>query len=341
MQKKPRVSFVCSVKNGAQQIKRCTSSVLNQSIEDVELIFVDDQSSDETWAAMESIAREDDRVRAVRNYGRGGLTYSLNIGIDFARGEYIARIDVDDFAHRDRAEKQVSALESNPSAVMVSGAFRVADENDWYMYSHCPPGDPKMLRWSLCFRNYIRHSTAMWRKSLDVRYDPSFPQAQDYDLWSRISKIGDIITIGDFVATITNRRDSLTNTHKAEQESAADRVVASRWELYTGSRIDQQEARHLRLIQHMKSAEQFEAFNNMEDSDFSKAVKNYCVLACRFSEKETPDNDQMMSEIGNDIMSLLRNGAKNKQTIEALASYSDICRGSKTMEEITNRFVPE
>lgn len=340
MQKKPRVSFVCSVKNGSRQIKRCSTGVLNQSMDEIELILVDDHSSDDTWTIMESMAREDERIRAIRNYGREGLTYSLNMGVDFARGEFIARIDADDFAHRDRAEKQVSALESNDSAVMVSGAFRVADENDWYLYAHCPPGDPKMLRWSLCFRNYIRHSTAMWRKSLDIRYDPSFSQAQDYELWSRISEMGDIITMGSVMATITNRRDSVTNTRQEEQDLAADRVVAYRWGLYTEEKISRSEARHLRLIQHMKSSEQFEEFNKMGESDFANAVKNYCVLACRFAEKEEPEEECFMSEIGHDINSWLNNPSVRKTTIESIASKLEKTEGSRTMEEIRRRFIP-
>ena len=339
MIKKPKVSFICSVKNGSEYIKRCSSSVLNQSLNEIELIFVDDHSTDDTWSMMEEISRKDERARSVRNYGREGLTYSLNMGLDFARGDFVARIDVDDFAHRDRAEKQVAMLESYDKAVMVSSCYRVVDSQDWLLYSHGPPGDPKMLRWSLCFRNYVRHSTAMWRRSLDVRYEPAFPHAQDYELWCRIARVGDIVTLGSVVATIRERSDSVTNTKHAEQELAADKIAAEQWRFYTGSTMNHHEARCLRMIQHMKSSEQFNVFNEMGQEDFEQAVFNYCLLADGFMDKERPELDAFMIEVGNDIRPLLADGSKKEQSLAALGRARSSLGNTSIQEHIEMNFV--
>lgn len=322
MSENPKVSFVCSVKNGSRHLERCVRSVLRQSVADLELVLVDDHSGDNTWAVMESLAKEDPRVRAARNQGQEGLTYSLNMGLDFARGEYIARIDVDDFAHGDRAEKQTAMLEANPGAVMAAGCYRLVDEGDWLLYSHCPPGDPAMLRWSLCFRNYIRHSTVMWRRSLDVRYEPAFPYAQDYELWCRMSRVGDIVVCPDIVGTIRDRRDSITNTRREEQDRAADMVTAGQWEHYTGRRIGDRDSRNLRLIQHMKSGEQFEEFNKMDNGAFTAAVLNYLTLAGAFMDKEKPDREAFRAEVGNDIKSLLGNPERMEHTNIALRAVA-------------------
>lgn len=341
MSEKPRVSFVCSVKDGARHIERCVKSVLRQSLKEIELILVDDHSTDTTWGVMEHIAREDPRVRAARNYGQEGLTYSLNMGLDFARGEYVARIDVDDFAHADRAEKQVSMLDSNPKAVMVAGCYRLIDDGDWFLYSHCPPGDPVMLRWSLCFRNYIRHSTVMWRRSLDIRYEPAFKYAQDYELWCRMSRFGDIVVLGSMSSTIRNRRDSITNTKYEDQEMAADKVAAYQWEHYTGKTLEEKRPRHLRLIQHMKSGEQFQAFNAMDEREFKEAFVNYCTLACLFSDKEKPEMEAFMNDVGNDVRSLLGNPDRRVQTMAALREAAEALGGHPTMREIIVRFFPK
>lgn len=324
MEKRPRVSFVCSVRDGGRDLARCAGSVLRQSVKEVELILVDDHSKDNTWGVMESLAKEDPRVRAVRNQGQSGLTYSLNMGLDFAKGEYVARIDVDDFAHGDRAEKQMAMLDFEPRAVMAVSCYRLVDEGDWLLYSHCPPADPVMLRWSLCFRNYIRHSTAMWRRSLDVRYEPSFPYAQDYEMWCRISRMGDIVVLQESASTIRQRRGSITDTRHEDQEAAADRVAAEQWEHYTGARMRTKEARGLRMIQHMKSGEQFNSFNAMSREEFTAALLNYFTLAGAFVDRESPDPGTFRAEVDNDIRSLLGNPDRRDQTIFALGVASQM-----------------
>lgn len=318
MSEKPKVSFVCAVKDGSRDLERCAWSVLNQTLREVELILVDDHSSDTTWNLMEHLAKGDPRVRAVRNYGKSGLTYSLNMGLDFARGDFVARIDVDDFAHSDRAEKQVSLLESDERAVMAASCYRLIDEGDWLLYSHCPPGDPVMLKWSLCFRNYIRHSTVMWRRSLDLRYEPAFPYAQDYELWCRMSRAGDIRILPEVLTTIRSRKDSITNTRYEEQEAAADRVAADQWEHYVGRSMGRRSAKCLRLVQHMKSGEQFQDMARMSKEEFVEAIVDYCTLAVAFQEREGANRESLLTEIGHDINSLLGNPDRRDHTIEGL-----------------------
>jgi hypothetical protein len=340
MREKPKVSFVCSIRDGEREIGRCVSSVLRQSLENIELILVDDHSQDSTWARMERAARSDQRVRAVKNHFRPGLTYSLNMGLDFASGEYVARIDADDFAHANRAETQVRLMEQNPASSMSASRYRLVDEGDFEMYCHCPASDPKMLRWSLCFRNNIRHSTAMWRRSLDVRYDPSFAYSQDYELWCRISRAGDVAVATEILATIRSRTESITSTRHNEQEEAADRVAAEQFRHYTGRTIAARQARCLRMIQHLKSPGQMRFFERMGDGDLADAASNYCAVAEAFARKEEPDRDSFLADIGIDIASAVGN-----QTIghKALRAFDKALRetpdASDTLKEARKRLL--
>jgi hypothetical protein len=337
-EEKPKVSYLCSVRNGCREIERCAMSVLGQSLKGLELILIDDHSDDDTWTLMERVAKEDERVRAIRNYGREGLTYSLNLGLDFARGEYIARIDVDDFAHINKTESQVSLLDGNSTAVMATSCCRVVDEEDYEQYCHCPHSEPKMLKWSLCFRNNIRHSTAMWRRSLGFRYDPSFRYSQDYELWCRVSREGEILTAGEVLTTVRNKRESITNTKHNEQETAADMVASKQYLYYTGVHIGPAESRHLRMFYHLKSPEQFQVFNNMDKDQIRKTVGRYCRLAECFYEKEQANLGSLMCEIGHDVTHGIQNPAKGLEVREAVTHASDI-QGSWIAKEMSKRFL--
>lgn len=339
MSEKPKVSYVCSVKDGAKEIKRCAMSVLGQSVAEVELILVDDHSEDETWAEIQALAALDPRVRGVRNQGMAGLTYSLNMGLDFAKGEFVARIDADDFAHRDRTRKQLETMEAHPEAVMCASCFRVVDPEDWELYCHCPSSDPKILKWSLCFRNNIRHSTVMWRRSLDVRYEPSFPYAQDYELWCRISRMGDIRVLSEVVATLTSHPTSITNTKLEQQEGMADRVTAEQYEFYTGARITQQQGRHLRMVNYLKSPEQFKVFDNISQYDFEEAVERYCRLAEAFFKRESPDEESLLAEVGRDIESLMNNPNRERETTRAVRKVAKLFGRASLTSKMDRQFV--
>lgn len=339
MSEKPKVSYVCAVKDGSKELRRCAMSVLGQSVREIELILVDDHSEDETWETIQKLASEDARVRGIRNQGMGGLTYSLNIGLDFAKGDYVARIDVDDFAHRDRTIKQVQVLEANPVATLCTSCYRLVDEGDWEMYCHCPACNPTLLRWSLCFRNNIRHSTAMWRRSLDMRYEPAFPYAQDYELWCRMARMGDVLVLPEVISTIRNRSTSITSTKHEEQESMADRVCVGQYEHYTGARIRPDEARHLRMIHHMKSPEQFKVFNNMTPYELSTAVERYCRLAETFFNREKPNKDDFMREIGHDMRSIMSTPGRDHDATKSVKHIAGLFGKTSLVSQIEREFV--
>lgn len=318
MIEKPKISFVCSVRNGFRHIKRCVKSVLNQAYSDIELVLVDDHSDDSTWSLIEEIAKQDERVRAIKNYGREGLTYALNMGLDFARGEYIARIDVDDFAHADRAQKQLQAIEWTSGAVMATSCFRVIDEEDYEMYCHCPSSNHLVTKWSLCFRNNLRHSTVMWKKSLDLRYDPSFKYCQDYEMWCRVSDMGSIVVVPETIVTIGDRKDSITNTKHEIQEKYADMVSSKRFFKYVGENINEKESRFLRMLYHLKNVDQLREFESMDEQDLRTAIKNYMRLVNEFSKKEPIDDESMAMEVHHDLQNMFLNkiqGPKAKKIV--------------------------
>lgn len=95
MEQRPLISVIVPVWNGERYLAECVESVLGQSVRDMEIILVDDGSTDGTWELIERFAREDERVRSIRQ-PNGGVSEARNAGIRASRGQYIRFVDADD-----------------------------------------------------------------------------------------------------------------------------------------------------------------------------------------------------------------------------------------------------
>lgn len=186
----PKVSVLMSVYNGERFLHEAVDSILNQTFTDLEFIIVDDGSTDNTWQILQEYAADEPRLLLMRNESNLGLAGSLNRGLSLARGEYIARMDADDVSLPERLAAQVAFLDESPDVGVAGSSVQVIDGdgspgNVWrYPTTH------GLILWSLCFHTSIMHPTAVFRRAVVQRvggYDESFAQAQDRDLWQRIS----------------------------------------------------------------------------------------------------------------------------------------------------------
>ena len=103
-----------------EYLSLAVDSILSQTYENFEFIIIDDCSTDESVDYLASIT--DPRVRVIRNDVNRGITASLNVALDNARGDYIARMDSDDVSLPERFEKQIAFMEANPD-VIVCGTW--------------------------------------------------------------------------------------------------------------------------------------------------------------------------------------------------------------------------
>jgi glycosyltransferase involved in cell wall biosynthesis len=177
------------VRDGAPWISKAIESVLDQTLADLELIVVDDGSTDATSTLLSAV-RDPRLVRA--RQPRAGLAVALNRALDRARGPLVARLDADDVALPTRLERQCAFLQAHPDVGLLGTAARVVDEADHDVAVIRPPEDDRAIRHALIRRNPFVHSSVMLRRALATAaggYDASFPVAQDYDLWLRLSAV--------------------------------------------------------------------------------------------------------------------------------------------------------
>jgi glycosyltransferase involved in cell wall biosynthesis len=189
----PLVSVLMSVHNDAAFVGEAVESVLAQTLADLELLVVDDASSDATPDVLAGFG--DSRVTVLRNDAVLGLAASLNRGLDAAGGRYVARLDADDVALPERLERQVERLRVEPAAAAVGTAVVDLDERGRRGRTHVMPQGARLLRWQALFSSPFFHPTVLVdRELLDahgLRYDPSFLESEDYDLWTRLFVIAD------------------------------------------------------------------------------------------------------------------------------------------------------
>jgi glycosyltransferase involved in cell wall biosynthesis len=186
----PRVSVLLSVRDGLPHLRGAVASILDQSEADLELVAVDDGSTDGSGEWLEAVAQVDRRVTVVRR-PHAGLTRSLNTGLALCAAPLVARLDADDSADPNRLRMQADYLDAHPDVGLLgSWAYEHGPGERACRLVTAQTGDSE-LRAALRWRNPFIHSSVMFRGAvlaLSGPYDESFRVAQDYDLWLRMAR---------------------------------------------------------------------------------------------------------------------------------------------------------
>ncbi len=185
----PRVSVLMGVHNGMPWVRAATESILAQTEGDLELIVIDDGSTDATPEILERVS--DPRLRVERQK-RMGLTRSLNRALALATAPLVARLDADDLALPERLARQRAFLDAHPDVGLLGTGAREVDAEGREVGLIRPPADDAAIRRALIRRNPFVHSSVMIRRAVLARvggYDETLPVAQDYDLWLRLGGI--------------------------------------------------------------------------------------------------------------------------------------------------------
>lgn len=187
-----KISVIIPTYNRADKIEKSIRSVLNQTYSDMEVLVVDDASTDNTRDVVCSI--QDERVRYIRLEQNGGASAARNAGVSFADTEWIAFHDSDDAWRFDKLEKQIQYRDLHPEYDLIYTAYvlHLANEEDIYvpgsMPVECLQGDMYNL---LLKGNTIGAPTILMRKAVfeEVNgFDTTWKSLEDWDFVLRISK---------------------------------------------------------------------------------------------------------------------------------------------------------
>ncbi len=187
----PLVSVLIPTRNNAPFLREALDSIIQQTYRAIELIIVDDGSTDATPEILASYAEADPRVHLLRNDVSLGVAMSLNQALNIAQGSLIARMDTDDISHLDRLTRQVAVFERRPEldflgtrAVFIDEDGRPLKHRWWIIPEHHDE-----LAWKLLLTNPICHPSVVMRADL-LRaaggYDPAY-RLEDMELWTRLA----------------------------------------------------------------------------------------------------------------------------------------------------------
>ena len=222
----PAISVLMSVYNGEKFLKESINSILNQTFSNFEFIIVNDGSDDSSLDLINDFKKLDTRIKIV-NKLRTGLSNSLNHGIKVARGEWIARIDADDFCKTARLEIQYKAATSCFECVLVgSNLVEINEKNKTLKTFYYPREHYKLKKNLITFQKFFAHSCFFF-KSRSVKkiggYSESFEQSGDLDLSLRLSEVGKIICVREPLIYIRKHKNQMSN-----EENGIKQFVESR-----------------------------------------------------------------------------------------------------------------
>lgn len=227
MKSKPDVSVVLPVFNEARHIRASLESALSQTGVRLELIVVDDGSTDETPRILRDYA--DPRLRMLRNDRNEGFIASLNTGISDARADVIARLDADDLFLPKHLVRQLAVLKAWPNVGLVAGDSIVVDlESSRITGRTRLPRGHASIRFLLHLGNPIHHSTATYRKRTwhDVGgYRSSAWGCEDRDLWLRLSERSEVRAVTRPVSVTGIRTSGMSESNRSTYEEMNKRLT--------------------------------------------------------------------------------------------------------------------
>ena len=224
----PAISVLLSCYNGARWLDGAINSVLSQAFEDYEFIIVDDGSTDNSPEIIKRYAEQDARIVVIAK-SNTGLADSLNVGIQQACGEWIARLDADDICEPARLEKQLAKARSNPSLVFIGSSLLVIDENGTVLKIFRYPASHGLLVRNLrTARKFPPHSSAFYRTDV-VRsiggYRTRIRRSEDWDLWLRLSEVGQLAAMDEPLVRIRKHSGQISHDESGRRQKI-DSTVA-------------------------------------------------------------------------------------------------------------------
>jgi len=218
----PLVSVILPVHNSEQYLRDAIQSILKQTYVNFELlILISATTNKESKNIINSFS--DTRIRHIYRTNEETMPKALSLGMDEARGKYMARMDADDVSLSNRFYEQVNFLENNPDIGMVGTWIKTIGQGKSYINKY--PTLPESIKTNLLFSVSFAHPTVMMKKELfdnyKLRYNGSLNHGEDYDLWTRCASCFPMANIDKVLLFYRLHKTNASRVFKNETEDIA------------------------------------------------------------------------------------------------------------------------
>lgn len=186
-----QITVLMSVYNDEKYLKESIESILKQSVKDFEFLIFEDCSTDNSRIILKEYEKKDKRIKLVLNTSNKGLSFNLAKGVLMAKNEWIARMDADDIALKERFSLQLDYIKKHPKVDVLGGYVIDIDENGLEKGIRKVPLTHNKIS-SLIWTCPFIHPTVIYRKKSILEagsYNKDLRRRQDYDLWFRCHKM--------------------------------------------------------------------------------------------------------------------------------------------------------
>lgn len=212
------VSVIVPVYNVKDYLSRCVRSILDQSISDMEIILVDDGSTDGSAALCDALQATDNRIRVIHQVNQG-LGPARNSGLNIAMGKYVSFVDSDDWIERNTYEVLIHSMERNNCSVATCGR-KIVDDGNCLKMVYCSNSE-KVLTGSEIIGHYLLQADMnmsacdkLFERSLfsDIRFPSGFVSEDIVPIYEVLKRVDKIVLTGKPFYNYYCRPGSLSHT---------------------------------------------------------------------------------------------------------------------------------
>lgn len=268
---KPFLSVLMPVYNCETYLAEAIESILNQTYSNFEFIIINDGSSDGSERIINSY--NDDRVRYIKNEKNLGLITTLNNGIELSKGDYILRMDADDFSYPERFEKQVLFMQMNHD-IDLSGTWFLKSDR---INKNTNPTTFEACKLNLINNSVLCHPSVIFRKAsivnANIKFNPIALHAEDYQFWIDTVKAG--LKISNLPEVLLNYRIhpmQISSAKKEIQRNTVNTIRLDYAKFIFGDIIETNKEAYIQLID--ESALDYNSYNEAKKLAFRLLESN-------------------------------------------------------------------
>lgn len=216
---KPLISVIIPTHNAEKFIREAVESIIRQTYSHLQILILDDASSDATLSIVEKLA--DPRIEIYRSSVNKGQSYQLNLGIAHSKGDYISVMHADDAAKSDKLEKQIEFLNDHPE-VGICGCHvnLIGDKKGLWTY----PLHSRQCKDMLLNTPPFAHPAVLIRKNvldkIPSPYDLQMVAAEDYDLWVRLATVTEFGNVQEALLNYRIHPQQISQVRKVQEDQA-------------------------------------------------------------------------------------------------------------------------